>query len=127
MELSNILTYAADLKSLLIVYDNSVVQLSMLDTKIHRLDQQIFTANIEGASGYGVHLQSQKSVTVGVKKVFEKLKTKKWQEIQELSALILQSNDPSHPTPTATLDSQPETDTMATSFTEMFCAYSRTA
>lgn len=113
--------------TLLNITNYLIVYFNFSDTKIHRLDQQIFTANIEGASGYGVHLQSQKSVTVGVKKVFEKLKTKKWQEIQELSALILQSNDPSHPTPTATTDSQPETDTMATSFTEMFCAYSRTA
>jgi hypothetical protein len=59
--------------------------------------------------------------------MFQKYKNKKWEEIQELSALILQSRDPSYPNYTTLPDSQLETDAVATELTEMFCVYSRTA
>lgn len=99
------------------------------ETRIQRLDQQIFSANMEGHQGHSVRLQTQKSVVTGMKKVYNKLKTKKWQEIQELSSLILQTQDHYQPQPEdiPTPAIPAETDTMATSITEFYCSYSRTA
>ena len=104
-----------------------ILQYIISDSKIQRIDNQIFTSNLDGFHGYRLHLQTQRSVIVGVKKMFQKYKNKKWEEIQELSALILQSQDPSYPNHTTLLDYQLDPDTMATELTEMFCVHSRTA
>jgi len=116
-----------------IIYNNFfyivsyILQYTISDSKIQRIDNQVFTSNLDGFHGYRLHLQTQRSVIVGVKKMFQKYKNKKWEEIQELSALILQSRDPSYPNYTTLPDSQLEPDTMATELTEMFCVYFRTA
>ena len=78
-----------------------------------------------------VCLKTKKSTTLGIRKMYNQYREKKWNQIVELSTLIIKSSD--QPTMSDTNDTiesssrgrQLDNDNTVQSVTEEFCAYSR--
>lgn len=58
---------------------------------IQKLDQQLFRSTSEGKHGQTLHLLTKKSVTQGVRKMYQEYINRKQEVIKRLSALIIQS------------------------------------
>ena len=93
-----------------------------------QLDQHLFRAATSGSHGYNLQLQTIKSTTNGVRYMYDLYREKKWQQIQELSSLILNSASSSEESaiPNDTEESSPrgrqlqQTDTTTQEVTEEF-------
>jgi hypothetical protein len=60
------------------------------DSKIQQLNHYLFLADINGSHDYRVHIQTQKSATLGIRKMHNQYRQKKLDQIQELSILIME-------------------------------------
>ncbi|XP_076074232.1 uncharacterized protein LOC143045536 [Mytilus galloprovincialis] len=130
MEYSTVLDYAQQLKNLLTSHDQAVTQLNLLEGKIQQLDHYLFTADINGSHGYRKHLMIQKSTTLGIRKMYNQYREKKWNQIQELSTVIMKSANSTPSSPDSTPESsrrhtQSDNDPTVQSMTEDFCVFSR--
>ncbi|XP_071159679.1 uncharacterized protein [Mytilus edulis] len=130
MEYSTVQAYAQQLKTLLTAHDQTVTQINLLEGKIQQLDHYLFTANINGSHGYSKHLLTQKSTTLGIRKMYNQYREKKWNQVQELSTLIMKSANSTPTSPESTSEGSPrrtqqDIDTTVQSLTEDFCVFSR--
>ena len=110
-------------KYLIILFDS-------LDCRIQQLDHYLFTADINGTHGYRVCLQTQKSTTLGIRKMYNQYREQKWNQIQELSILIMKSANSTTLETNNTLESpsrgrQLDNDSNVQHLTEEFCVLSR--
>ncbi|XP_076105140.1 uncharacterized protein LOC143073461 [Mytilus galloprovincialis] len=129
MEYTSIVYYAQQLKTLLMSHDQAVTQLNLLECRIQQLDSHLFSADINGCHSYRLRLKTQKSTTVGIRKMYNQYKEKKWNQIQQLSTLIMKSAS-SSPSRSINTELSPSTrqldnDTTVQSLTEDFCCLSR--
>ena len=90
----------------------------------------MFTADVNGSHGYKLKLQTKKSTTNGVRQMYKQYRDKKWNQIQELSTLIMKSAISTQTAENTTAENSPrgrqlDNDSTIQSLTEEFCAISR--
>ncbi|OWF56454.1 uncharacterized protein LOC110447299 [Mizuhopecten yessoensis] len=131
MDHKEIAGLALELQTLLIAHDKAFTQIQLIDSKLSTLTAKIFSAHEEGHQGLRLHLLSRKSVVEGVRQAFHQYRVIKWNQIRELSNLILDtfaidsSTLPLPPQPDH-VHQQIEEDDLATTLTIAYSVCSRT-
>ncbi|XP_021359118.1 uncharacterized protein LOC110454094 [Mizuhopecten yessoensis] len=131
MDHKEIAGLALELQTLLIAHDKAFTQIQLIDSKLSTLTAKIFSAHVEGHQGLRLHLLSRKSVVEGVRQAFHQYRVIKWNQIRELSNLILDtfaidsSALPLPPQPDH-VHQQIEEDDLATTLTLAYSVCSRT-